>query len=123
NNSLSSPKYYGDLKNEVNILNPLSSELSIMRQTLLFGGLEALEHNINRKRENLQFFEFGKTYFKYDDSYQENQRLGLWLQGESGFANWQKSSKKHDFFSLKKIVEEIFVRLGLLFNFKLKELS
>lgn len=123
NNSLSSPKYYDDLKNEVNILNPLSSELSIMRQTLLFGGLEALEYNINRKRENLQFFEFGKTYFKYDGSYQENQRLGLWLHGETGLANWQKLSRKHDFYSLKKIVEEIFVRLGLSSNYKSKELS
>lgn len=121
NNSLSSPRYYPELKHEVTVLNPLSSELSVMRQSLLFGGLEALAYNINRKRPNLKFFEFGKTYFKFGESYEEIEKLSLWLHGESSDESWQKHAKPQDFYSLKKVVEELMLRIGLSSKLKSKE--
>ena len=63
NNSLTKTAYYGEDETVVKIMNPLSSDLGVMRQTLLYGGLESVEHNVKRKNANLRFFEFGNCYF------------------------------------------------------------
>jgi len=118
-NSLTTPNYIGlseQLKEEHNVimLNPLSNDLSVMRQSLLFSGLEAILHNINRKRSNLRLFEFGKTYHSYnDDSREEQKHLTLFLTGNKNEENWTLKSEKYSFFGLKGIVENTLERLGI----------
>jgi phenylalanyl-tRNA synthetase beta chain len=120
-NSLTSEKYVDlsqELKpeNNVNILNPLSRDLAVMRQSMLFSGLEAIVHNLNRKNENLKFFEFGKTYKKVGEKHIEEKHLTLFLGGnrsENAGENWTSPSKKTDFFHLKGTVESVLKRLGI----------
>ncbi|WP_372472967.1 phenylalanine--tRNA ligase subunit beta [Capnocytophaga sp. ARDL2] len=118
-NSLTAPQY-NDLvatinKNEtVQILNPLSSELSIMRQTLLFGGLESIAYNINRKNSDLKYFEFGNVYAKTLTGYEEYKRLALFATGNKYTANWTTPAQSVSFFDFKGIIEAIFQRLGIL---------
>ncbi len=118
-NSLTSSEYPGfvkDLTKEqtISMLNPLSAELSILRQTMLFSGLETISHNVNRKKPNLQFFEFGKTYHKTDKTRLERKHLALYVTGNrNGGGNWSTPTQKTDFYFLKSIVENIFSRLGL----------
>jgi len=100
----------------VTMLNPLSSELNTMRQSLLFNGMEAIIYNINRKNGNLKLFEFGKTYFKFDSEYEENQVLSLFVTGNEHSENWDKEEKQVDFFSIKKEVINTLSRLGILKN-------
>jgi len=100
----------------VTMLNPLSSELNTMRQSLLFNGMEAIIYNINRKNGNLKLFEFGKTYFKFDSGYEENQVLSLFVTGNEHSENWDKEEKQVDFFSIKKEVINTLSRLGILKN-------
>lgn len=97
----------------INMLNPLSSDLATMRQSLLFSGLETASYNINRKRSNLKLFEFGKTYHKIIHERKENKRLALLLSGNKTQENWLEPSSKSDFFYLKGIVNSILERLGL----------
>lgn len=99
----------------VKIINPLSSDLSVMRQTLLFSGLEALAYNINRKNTNLKFFEFGKTYHK-EQEYIEKKHLMLLVTGNKTAENWNQSVQKIDFFTLKGNLIAIFERLGVTFT-------
>ncbi len=117
-NSLTTPKYATlseQLKEEHNVtlLNPLSADLSTMRQSLLFSGLEAVAYNINRKQSNLQFFEFGKTYHNFESGYQENKHLTLFVTGNRTQDSWINTVKETDFFYLKGIVENILARLGV----------
>jgi len=117
-NSLTTPKYATlseQLKEEHNVtlLNPLSADLAVMRQSLLFSGLEAVSYNLNRKQNNLQFFEFGKTYHKFESGYQENKHLTLFTTGNRTQNSWINTAKKTDFFYLKAIVENILTRLGV----------
>lgn len=100
----------------VTMLNPLSSELNTMRQSLLFNGMEAIIYNINRKNGSLKLFEFGKTYFKFDSGYQENQVLSMFVTGNEHSENWDKEEKQVDFFSIKKEVINTLSRLGILKN-------
>ncbi len=100
----------------VTMLNPLSSELNTMRQSLLFNGMEAIIYNINRKNGNLKLYEFGKTYFKFDSGYEENQVLSLFVTGNEHSENWNKEEKQVDFFSIKKEVINTLSRLGILKN-------
>lgn len=100
----------------VTMLNPLSSELNTMRQSLLFNGMEAIIYNINRKNGNLKLYEFGKTYFKFDSGYEENQVLSLFVTGNEHSENWDKEEKQVDFFSIKKEVINTLSRLGILKN-------
>lgn len=116
-NSLTKPSYTDlstSLVNENNVLmlNPLSNDLLVMRQSLLFGGLEAVIYNINRKNNSLKFFEFGNTYHKYNDKYEENKHLTLFATGNKTKNNWIASDQKTDFFYFKGIVKTILERLG-----------
>ena len=105
--------YETDSSKAVKILNPLSSDLSYMRKNLFFSGLEIIEYNINRKRSDLKFFEFGKNYHINDGNYSETKHLMLYITGNKQNESWNISSQKTDFFFLKGIVEAIFERLGL----------
>jgi phenylalanyl-tRNA synthetase beta chain len=120
-NSLTSPEYV-NLSNDleelasVKMLNPLSSELSVMRQSMLFSGLEAISYNINRKKHNLKFFEFGKSYSNEKGGQKEQKHLSLFLTGSQREDSWAVPSKKNDFFFLKTVVDNILIRLGVLSN-------
>lgn len=108
--------------NTVAVLNPLSNDLAVMRQTMLFNGLEAIAHNINRKRSNLKLYEFGKTYQTSDNAYQESKHLALFVTGNKAEENWLNKPKTSDFFYVKGILTAIFERLGIS-NFKTVPLS
>ena len=127
NNSLTKVSYYKDLnryteETTVKILNPLSADLGVMRQTLLFGGLESIVRNANRKNSNLRFFEFGNCYH-YDESkkeadklikaYTQDQHLGLWITGKRVENSWAHPNEDASLYGLKAYVENILVRLGL----------
>ena len=117
-NSLTTPKYieYSEKLNEnhnVEILNPLSTDLSVMRQSLLFSCLEAIAYNINRKNTALKLFEFGKTYHKYDSGYSEQKHFSLSVTGNRATNSWLNATKKSDFFYLKGLVSVILERIGI----------
>lgn len=118
NNSLTTPTY-SELSESINssfqvdILNPLSSDLSVMRQTLLFGGLESISYNINRKRSDLKLFEFGKTYQKKLTSYEEHKKFSLFATGNNVKPSWNTKVKAVDFFDFKGHINAILARLGL----------
>ncbi|WP_411030952.1 phenylalanine--tRNA ligase subunit beta [Spongiimicrobium sp. 3-5] len=97
----------------VNMLNPLSADLSVMRQSMLFSGLETVSHNINRQRQNLKLFELGKTYHKSSNEWVENKHLCLLISGNRFEDSWATETRKMDFFYLKAIVENILDRLGI----------
>lgn len=117
-NSLTSPSYVAlsDSLNESNnvvMLNPLSSDLSAMRQSLLFSALEAVSFNINRRNSDLKLFEFGKTYHKLLSGNQENMHLTLTMTGNRNEQSWTNPQKPTDFFLFKGFVTGILERLGL----------
>lgn len=127
NNSLTKEAYYANLKtyalnNLVKLMNPLSSDLNVLRQTLLFGGLESIRHNANRKMANLAFFEFGNCY-RYDETrrnpekalapYSEDAHLGLWLTGKRIEGSWAHPDEDSSVFELKAYVMNILTRLGV----------
>ena len=116
-NSLTKPNYtdYSDQINadaNVTILNPLSQDLSVMRQSMLFSGLETVSFNINRKNKDLKLFEFGKTYHKFNDKYQEEKHLSLFITGNKLPLVWNSTAQQSDFFYLKGIVTMLLHRLG-----------
>ena len=126
NNSLTKAAYYenGDSVNPglVRIMNPLSSDLNVMRQTLLFGGLESIQHNVNRKRQNLRFFEFGNVYTfdpekQNDDdpmqAYKEQYHCGLWVTGKRVEGSWAHANEDSSFYELSAYVENILRRIGV----------
>ncbi|WP_139958099.1 phenylalanine--tRNA ligase subunit beta [Flavicella sediminum] len=98
--------------NNVAMLNPLSNDLGVMRQSLLFSGLESVAYNINRKNNSLQFFEFGKTYHKFEAKYEELKHLALFVSGSRTKESWTTANKKSDFFYTKGIVSSLLERLG-----------
>ena len=118
-NSLTSPDYSKlseQLKEEHNVLmlNPLSNDLSAMRQSLLFSGLEAVAYNINRKQTDIKLFEFGKTYHAYgEDNREEYKHLSLLVSGNRHPESWNTGSSPSDFFFLKGCIDAIFDRLGI----------
>lgn len=127
NNSLTKSAYYAQSTvlpeaNCVRLLNPLSNDLSVMRQTLLFGGLESIAYNANRRRTDLKLYEFGNCYF-YNEAaakenetlapYSEEHHLGLWVTGGRVTGSWAHPDEKSSFFELKAYVENIFTRLGI----------
>ena len=117
-NSLTKEEYITfseNLKSEFNVtmLNPLSNELKVMRQSLLFSGLESISYNINRKNSSLKLYEFGKTYHKYERGYQEDKHLTLFVSGAKTKDSWTQVSKNSDFFYLKGIVMSILERIGV----------
>lgn len=117
-NSLSNPDHAKAMdaeweKDSVKILNPLSSELSVLRTSMLFSALEAASYNINRKRPNLKLFEFGKTYHKTDSGHLEKEHLSLLITGDRVAESWTAKSKTSDFYFLKAQVEQILEKMGL----------
>ena len=127
NNSLTRGAYYENRNewpadNSVKIMNPLSSDLCVMRQTLLFGGLESIEHNAKRKNGNLRFFEFGNVY-RFDSerqndenpmaAYNEQNHLALWVTGKRVEGSWAHADEDSSFYELASYVENIFSRIGL----------
>ena len=123
NNSLSKSSWYDDNQDTlVHIMNPLSSDLNVMRRTLLYGGMESIAHNANRKNANLRFFEFGNVYYfspekQNDDdpmqAYKEQNHLGLWVTGRRVEGSWAHQNEDSSFFELSAYVENVFRRIGL----------
>ena len=117
-NSLTTASYI-ELSSELNashnvtMLNPLSADLSTMRQSLLFSGLEAVSYNINRKNADLKLFEFGKTYHNYLAGYEEKKHLSMFLTGDRNQESWTQAEKPSDFFLFKGYVSGILSRLGI----------
>ncbi len=131
NNSLSKSAYYDDELNSypadrlVRIMNPLSSDLNVMRQSILFGGLESIAHNANRKNPNLRFFEFGNTYQHFNEkadfenpmkAYVEETHLGIWVTGKRVEGSWAHPDEQSSFYELKAYVLNILKRIGLPFG-------
>ncbi|WP_100613051.1 phenylalanine--tRNA ligase subunit beta [Confluentibacter lentus] len=117
-NSLTTPNYISltnQLKEEHNItiLNPLSGDLSVLRQSLLFSGLESVSYNINRKRSDLKLFEFGKTYHSYNDKREEFKHLTVFVTGNKNQEHWHVANEKSDFFFLKGTINALLERLGI----------
>ena len=120
NNSLTSSTFVEKLggeilkaENNVSMLNPLSNELDVMRQTLIFNTLEVVAHNQNRQNPDLKLFEFGKTYRKTANGYYENKRLILVLTGNKSIEQWNSTKEKTNFYTLKGIVKSVLSRMGL----------
>ena len=127
NNSLTKTAYYTELnkyteETTVKVMNPLSNDLGVMRQSLLFGGLESISRNINHKMPNLRFFEFGNCYHyspekKNDEdpikAYTEEMHLGMWTTGKRVEGSWAHADEKASFYELKAYVINIFTRLGV----------
>jgi len=117
-NSLTTPDYIGlsqqlEAEQNVMMLNPLSNDLSAMRQSLLFSALEAVAFNNNRRRSDLKLFEFGKTYHKTAEGHLEEKHLTLTLTGNRSDESWIKAQEKSDFFLIKGYVMAILSRLGI----------
>jgi phenylalanyl-tRNA synthetase beta chain len=117
-NSLTKEDYIGlteNLKaeNNVEMLNPLSSDLKVMRQSLLFSGLESVAYNINRKNNALKFYEFGKTYHKYNEKYQEDKHLTLFVTGNRTKDSWKIANQTSDFFYAKGVITSLLERIGI----------
>ncbi|MBN2779048.1 MAG: phenylalanine--tRNA ligase subunit beta [Bacteroidales bacterium] len=124
-NSFISDKYFDskDINNNKLVIlhNPLSKDLSVMRPSLVYGGLESIEYNINRKNNDLMFFEFGRSYHADEKiantgeikKYRENKQLALWITGSKNSLSWNKKIEKTDFFYLKTYVLNVFRKLGI----------
>lgn len=127
NNSLTKTAYYTELnkyteETTVKVMNPLSNDLGVMRQSLLFGGLESISRNINHKMPNLRFFEFGNCYHYSPEkknnedpikAYTEEMHLGIWTTGKRVEGSWAHADEKTSFYELKAYVLNIFTRLGV----------
>ena len=114
--SLTKENYFDDKTNLVNVLNPLSTDLSVMRTSLLYSGLEAVAYNCNRKNSDLLLFEIGRTYSKQDGldfKYAEQKQLALFVSGKRFPLNHFGANEKTDFFTLKAITEKILQRFNL----------
>ena len=132
-NSLTKAGYYDDLSQyrpelTVNLLNPLSADLSGMRQTLLFGGLECIARNVNRQNKDLKLYEFGNCYFLDDvekenpvPGYREEERLALFITGAKSPESWTQKQEPTSFFLLKSFAENILKRMG--FNIRQLHIS
>lgn len=128
NNSLTKSAYYNGLNGYeadklIMLMNPLSADLNCMRQTLLFGGLESLSHNINRRIADLKFYEFGNCYY-FDKTkeqtkenplkqYSEDYHLGIWIHGNKAPQSWTHKQEQTSFFQLRAYVENVLLRLGI----------
>ena len=126
NNSLTKGNYYTGLssfpaENSVKIINSLSSDLNVMRQTLLFGGLDNIAYNVNRRSADLKFYEFGNCYYYHAENkkagetlaaYSEDFHLGIWVTGNKRSSSWTVADEKSSFYELKGYVDAILRRLG-----------
>jgi phenylalanyl-tRNA synthetase beta chain len=112
-NSLTKSAYSNNLDAAVKILNPLSSDLDVMRQTMLFSGLEAIAYNQNRQNADIKFYEFGKVYSIKDDKYNESQRFAIFMSGATNTAQWNQKATTATFYNLKAIVDGILQKLNI----------
>lgn len=117
-NSMTNPGYVDNTdglspEENIHVLNKLSEELGILRQTLIYGGLESIAHNVNRKYTNLKFFEFGKSYFKRGEKYVEDQQLALFITGKKEEENWLTEKRDVSFYDISSAVRKILTK----FNF------
>ena len=127
NNSLTKAAYYDELTsypsaNLVRLMNPLSSDLNVMRETMLFGGLETIARNANHKNPDLKLFEFGNCYYYREEKrneekalapYSESYHLALWLTGKDKQGSWIHGDEENNAYMLKAYIENIFGRMGL----------
>lgn len=128
NNSLTAVSYYDGsemypLSGCVSLLNPLSQDLAVMRRTLIYGGLESLAHNINRKSRDLKMYEFGNIYTFNPEAesteehplapFSEEAHLGIWMTGDLQAADWTAPARHATVFDLKAVVDNVFRRLGI----------
>lgn len=139
NNSLTKKSYYEPLstfpsKECVCIMNSLSADLNVMRQTLLFGGLESINRNANRQMPDLKLYEFGNCYHYHEEkkaedpshlsAYSEEYHLGMWITGNKTSQNWCEKTEKVSFYQLKAYVYNVLIRMGVnIKNTKIKEIS
>ncbi|MCR9015950.1 phenylalanine--tRNA ligase subunit beta [Aquiflexum gelatinilyticum] len=117
-NSLTKPIYaeksgFLEVNKNVEILNKLSEDLGVMRQSLLFSGLEVMSHNINRRQKDLKLFEFGTVYFKEESGYREEKRLAIFLTGDRAAESWLAPSKPVSFPDIYAVVELILEKMGI----------
>ena len=119
NNSLTKSSYIDlieeiDKKEQVILLNPLSQDLNAMRQSMIFGGLENISFNLNRKSSDIKIYEFGKTYSLLEgNQFKEDRKLSLFACGNQSIENWNGETSKKDYFWIKKQVEHVLIRLGI----------
>jgi phenylalanyl-tRNA synthetase beta chain len=121
-NSLTKSGYSTTLNEAVKILNPLSSDLDVMRQSMLYSGLEAVAYNQNRRNSDLKFYEFGKTYHVVDGKYLENHHLSIFMTGKFETEQWNQQAKAINFYHLKASVDAILKRLNII-NLSSDEIS
>jgi phenylalanyl-tRNA synthetase beta chain len=117
-NSLTKPEYAASSESitketNVEILNALSSDLSVMRQSMVYGLLESVSHNLNRKNSNLKMFEFGNTYHRYEKGFVEDKHLSLVLTGSRNPNYWNQENADSGFFYLKGLIKSLLERLGI----------
>ncbi len=117
-NSLTKPEYGASIDSinddtRVEILNPLSSDLAVMRQTMVFGLLESVAYNLNRKNNNLKMFEFGNAYNKYEKGFVEDKHLSLVLTGNRVAKQWNQEDRVSEFFYFKGLIKSLLERLGI----------
>ncbi|MVN21042.1 phenylalanine--tRNA ligase subunit beta [Mucilaginibacter arboris] len=112
-NSLTKSAYSSNLETAVKILNPLSSDLDVMRQTLLFSGLEVISYNQNRRYPNLKLYEFGKIYHQYQEKFEEKHRLSLFLSGNDQPEQWNQKEQPVTFYQLKAAVDTLLQKSGV----------
>jgi phenylalanyl-tRNA synthetase beta chain len=113
-NSLTKSAYSDNLDTAVKILNPLSSDLDVMRQTMLYSGLEAIAYNQNRQNADIKFYEFGKVYkIQEDGKYNESQRFAVFMSGASVTGQWNQKAQQASFYNLKAIVDGILQKLNI----------
>lgn len=115
NNSLTRSAYYteDEVKDAVRLLNPLSNDLDIMRLSMLYNGLEVIQYNRNRKAADLKLFEFGKTYARKENGYDEREHLALFITGMKHDESWQGDQQQVTFFSLKSTLENLLKKAGV----------
>jgi phenylalanyl-tRNA synthetase beta chain len=112
-NSLTKSAYSSNLDKAVKILNPLSSDLDVMRQSMVFSGLEAIAYNQNRRNADLKLYEFGKVYETAEDKYIETQRFAIFITGADKAEQWNQKAKPVSFYNLKAIVDGIIAKLNI----------
>ncbi len=112
-NSLTKSAYSADLDKAVKILNPLSNDLDVMRQTMMYSGLEAIAYNQNRKNPDLKLYEFGKVYSLEDEKYIETQRFAIFVSGDNGAEVWNRKAGPVSFYNLKAVVDGLLGKLNI----------
>jgi phenylalanyl-tRNA synthetase beta chain len=112
-NSLTKSSYSKNIDSAVKILNPLSSDLDVMRQSMLYSGLEAVAYNQNRRTADVKFYEFGKTYKTENGKYKEANHLSVFMSGKADSEQWNQTGKAINFYHLKATVDAILKRLNI----------